>query len=39
MIGLSLLDELSGHEQVTFVPDPRDIKVESDNSLHDYLQT
>ncbi|PCH64231.1 MAG: hypothetical protein COC09_03065 [Gammaproteobacteria bacterium] len=39
MIGLSLLREMSLHESVTFVPDPRSIKVESGNSLHDYLQT
>ena len=39
MIGLSLLREMSLHEKVTFVPDPRSIKVESGNSLHDYLQT
>ncbi|HEB85706.1 MAG TPA: hypothetical protein ENI68_01625 [Gammaproteobacteria bacterium] len=39
MIGLSLLNEMSKHETVTFVPDPRSIKVESGNSLHDYLQT
>lgn len=39
MIGLSLLREMSHHEKVTFVPDPRSIKVESGNSLHDYLQT
>ena len=39
MIGLSLLDEMRQHEKVTFIPDPRSIKVESGNSLHDYLQT
>ena len=39
MIGLSLLNEMKGHEQVEFIPDPRSIKVESGNSLHDYLQT
>lgn len=39
MIGLSLLNEMSKHSAVTFVPDPRSIKVESGNSLHDYLQT
>jgi len=39
MIGLSLLHEMSKHENITFVPDPRSIKVESGNSLHDYLQT
>jgi hypothetical protein len=39
MIGLSLLNEMARHNSVTFVPDPRSIKVESGNSLHDYLQT
>ena len=39
MIGLSLLQEMSCHEKVTFVPDPRSIKTKSGNSLHDYLQT
>jgi len=38
MIGLSLLNEMKGHEQVEFIPDPRSIKVESGDSLHDYLQ-
>ncbi len=39
MIGLSLLDEMSNHDKITFLPDPRSIKIESGNSLHDYLQT
>lgn len=39
MIGLSLLNEMSRHDNILFVPDPRSIKVESGNSLHDYLQT
>lgn len=39
MIGLSLLDCMSQHDSVTFVPDPRTIKVQSGNSLHDYLTT
>jgi hypothetical protein len=39
MIGLSLVDEMAKHAAITFVPDPRSIKVESGNSLHDYLQT
>lgn len=39
MIGLSLLNEMSKHENVTFIPYLRGIKVESGNSLHDYLQT
>ncbi|VAW69461.1 hypothetical protein MNBD_GAMMA09-1760 [hydrothermal vent metagenome] len=39
MIGLSLLDEMRKHKNIVFIPDPRSIKVESGNSLHDYLQT
>lgn len=39
MIKLLLLDEMSKHDEIIFVPDPRSIKVESGNSLHDYLQT
>ncbi len=39
MIGISLLDNMARYENVSFVPDPRSIKVESGNSLHDYLQT
>lgn len=39
MIGLSLLHEMSRHKEVTFIPDPRSIKIQSGNSLHDYLQT
>lgn len=39
MIGLLLLDEMTKHEHVTFVPDPRSLRVESGSSLHDYLQT
>lgn len=39
MISFSLLDEMARHEDVLFVPDPRSVKVESGNSLHDYLQT
>lgn len=39
MIGLSLLDEMSKHDEIIFVPDPRSIKVQSGNSLHDYLLT
>jgi hypothetical protein len=38
MIRLSLLDRMAAHPAVTFIPDPRSIKVESGNSLHDYLQ-
>jgi len=39
MIGCSLLNEMEKHKNITFIPDPRSIKVESGNSLHDYLQT
>ncbi|MCD6533654.1 MAG: DUF3800 domain-containing protein [Deltaproteobacteria bacterium] len=39
MIGLSLLNEMHRHSEVTFIPDPRSVKVASGNSLHDYLQT
>ncbi len=39
MIRLSLLDCMAAEQQVAFIPDPRSIKVESGNSLHDYLQT
>lgn len=38
MIRLSLLDSMATHDTVTMVPDPRTIKVQSGNSLHDYLQ-
>ena len=39
MISLSLLNEMSKHENIIFMPDPRSIKIKSGNSLHDYLQT
>jgi hypothetical protein len=39
MIRLSVLDCMAIQDTVTFIPDPRSIKVESGNSLHDYLQT
>lgn len=39
MVRLMLLDVMAKHDRVTFVPDPRSVKVESGNSLHDYLQT
>lgn len=39
MIRLSLLDCMAYQDHVTFIPDPRSIKVQSGNSLHDYLQT
>ncbi len=38
MIRLLLIDEMAKYDSVTFVPDPRSIKVSSGNSLHDYLQ-
>lgn len=38
MIGLVLLDEIKTEPYVTLMPDPRSIKVESGNSLIDYLQ-
>jgi len=38
MIGLLLLQRMALHADVTMVPDPRSIKVQSGNSLHDYLQ-
>jgi len=38
MIRLCVLDCMAADTDVTFVPDPRSIKVESGNSLHDYLQ-
>lgn len=39
MLRLMLAEDMARHQQVTFLPDPRSIKVESGNSLHDYLQT
>lgn len=39
MIRLCLLDKLQAAGQVTFMPDPRTIKVASGNSLVDYLNT
>lgn len=38
MIKLGLVGEMKKHDQVTLVPDPRTIKIQSGNSLHDYLQ-
>jgi hypothetical protein len=38
MIKLLLCEEMSRHPSIRFVPDPRSIKIESGNSLHDYLQ-
>jgi len=39
MIRLSLLSRMRKHPEVLMIPDPRSIKVESGNSLPDYLQT
>lgn len=39
MIGMLLLDHMARADEVIFTPDDRSIKVQSGNSLHDYLQT
>ena len=39
MIRLMLLSKMRHEKEVVIVPDPRSIKVESGNSLPDYLQT
>ena len=39
MVKLMLLETMAQHDYVNLVPDPRSIKVQSGNSLHDYLQT
>lgn len=39
MVKLLVLEQMAQHDRITFVPDPRSLKVESGNSLHDYLQT
>ena len=39
MIRLSLLARMRKHPEVLLIPDPRSIKVQSGNSLPDYLQT
>ncbi len=39
MVKLLLLEHMARHDRITFVPDPRSIKVASGSSLHDYLQT
>jgi len=39
MIGMLLLDHMARADEVIFAPDDRSIKVQSGNSLHDYLQT
>jgi hypothetical protein len=38
MIRLCVLDCMATQDEVTLIPDPRSIKVESGRSLHDYLQ-
>lgn len=37
MVKLLLINEMAKHPAVDFIPDPRSIKVESGNSMHDYL--
>ncbi len=39
MISLVLLDRIKDRPHITFIPDKRSIKVQSGNSLVDYLQT
>jgi hypothetical protein len=39
MIKLALLERMAAYDVVTMIPDPRSIRVQSGNSLHDYLQT
>ncbi len=39
MVKILLLESMAPHDHVLFIPDPRSMKVESGNSLHDYLQT
>jgi hypothetical protein len=39
MVNLALLDKIRKCSVVDFIPDPRSIKVKSQNSLVDYLQT
>ena len=39
MIKFLVLDCMARASAVVFIPDPRSIKVQSGNSLHDYLQT
>lgn len=38
MIKQALVGEMRKYSDVTLIPDPRSIKIESGNSLHDYLQ-
>jgi len=39
MIKLALIKKMAKHDVVTMMPDQRSVKVQSGNSLHDYLQT
>ncbi len=39
MLSLLLLDQIKNEDIVTIIPDPRNIKVKSGNSMIDYLQT
>lgn len=39
MLSLLLLDQIKNEDSVTIIPDPRNIKVKSGNSMIDYLQT
>ena len=39
MVKLALIKKMARHAVVTLIPDPRSIKVESGNSMPDYLQT
>lgn len=38
MVMMSLIARMSEHDSVNFIPDPRSVKVESGNSLPEYLQ-
>ena len=39
MVKLLLLNEMSKHEEVNFIPDARTVSVELKNTLNDYLRT
>jgi len=39
MVNFALLEKVTGYTSVNFTPDPRSVKVKSQNSLTDYLQT
>jgi hypothetical protein len=39
MVRLLLAEEMARYPRVDFIPDPRSLKLESGNSLHDYLAT